>query len=85
MRSDESGVAEVLDEDPVDEGVLRQGLNHHHPLITQLQQDSFDIQYLKQNDLHHETYKLKTVRWNKTWMLEKTGRKLLTWSQLARI
>lgn len=44
--SDEPGVAQVLDEDPVDEGVLGQGLNHHHPLITQLGQDGSDLQRL---------------------------------------
>lgn len=45
--SDEPGVAEVLDEDFVDEGVLSQSLNQHHSLCSQLQQDFGDIQCLE--------------------------------------
>ncbi len=36
--------------DLVDEAVLSQGLNHHHPLSTQFQQDFWDIQRLKRTD-----------------------------------
>lgn len=46
----EPGVAEVLDENLVDEGVLSQGLNHQHSLSTQLQQVLWDIQRLKQTN-----------------------------------
>lgn len=47
LRSDEPGVAKVLDEDLVDEAVLRQSLNHHHPLATQIRQNLWDVQRLK--------------------------------------
>lgn len=48
LSSYESGVAQILDEDLVDEAVLSKGLNHHHPLSTQLPQDMWDMQSLKQ-------------------------------------
>lgn len=50
LSSDEPGVAEILDQDLVDEVVLSEGLNHHHPLSAQLQQDFWDVQCLKETD-----------------------------------
>lgn len=47
MGSYESGVAQIVDEDLVDEAVLSEGLDHHHPLGTELKQDVGDIQRLK--------------------------------------
>lgn len=44
----EPGVAQIVDEDLVDEAVLREGLDHHHPLSTELQQDVRDVQRLQQ-------------------------------------
>lgn len=46
--SDEPGIAEVLNQDFVDKRVLRQRLNHHHPLLTQHPQDFWDSKHLKQ-------------------------------------
>lgn len=37
-----------MDEDLVDEAVLSEGLDHHHPLGAELQQDVGDVQRLKQ-------------------------------------
>lgn len=42
------GVAQVLDENLVDEVVLRKRLDHHHPLRAQLVQDVGDVQGLKE-------------------------------------
>lgn len=47
MVSYESGVAQIVDEDLVDEAVLSEGLDHHHPLGAELQQDVGDVQRLK--------------------------------------
>lgn len=47
MGSYEPGVAQVVDQDLVDEAVLSEGLDHHHPLSTELQQDVGDVQRLK--------------------------------------
>lgn len=44
----ESGVAQIVDEDLVDEAVLSEGLDHHHPLSAELQQDVGDVQRLQQ-------------------------------------
>lgn len=44
----ESGVAQIVDEDLVDEAVLSEGLDHHHPLSPELQQALGDVQRLKQ-------------------------------------
>lgn len=46
--SNESGVAQIVDEDLVDEAVLSEGLDHHHPLSAELQQDVGDVQRLQQ-------------------------------------
>lgn len=43
LGSDQPGIAEILDEDLVDEGVLRQCLNHAGPLITKHLQILWDI------------------------------------------
>lgn len=43
----ESGVAQIVDQDLVDEAVLSEGLDHHHPLGAELQQDVGDVQRLK--------------------------------------
>lgn len=43
----ESGVAQIVDQDLVDEAVLSEGLDHHHPLGTELQQDFGDVQRLE--------------------------------------
>lgn len=45
----ESGVAQIVDEDLVDEAVLSEGLDHHHPLSAELQQDVRDVQRLQQD------------------------------------
>lgn len=37
-----------MDEDLVDEAVLSEGLDHHHPLSAELQQELGDVQRLKQ-------------------------------------
>lgn len=37
-----------MDEDLVDEAVLSECLDHHHPLGAELQQDVRDVQRLKQ-------------------------------------
>lgn len=37
-----------MDENLVDEAVLSKGLDHHHPLGAELQQDVGDVQRLKQ-------------------------------------
>lgn len=42
------GVAQVLDENLVDEIVLRKRLDHHHPLCAQLVQDVGDVQRLQE-------------------------------------
>lgn len=47
LCSYESGVAQIVDENLVDEAVLSKGLDHHHPLGTKLQQDVGDVQHLK--------------------------------------
>lgn len=52
MGSDEPGVAEELDEDMVDEDVLGDGLDHHHPLLTEHAQNRRDIQDLRHKGRH---------------------------------
>lgn len=53
---DEPGVAEVLDENFVDERVLRQRLNHQHPLVAQQPEDFWDGQHLKQSRILHNAH-----------------------------
>lgn len=55
MGSYESGVAQIVDEDLVDEAVLSEGLDHHHPLGAELQQDVGDVQRLKQCSVGEST------------------------------
>lgn len=72
LHSDQPGVAEVLDEDLVDEVVLRQRLDHHHPLGPQLPQDVWDVQGLKRTNnqicvWERETKKINTICGHITW------------------
>lgn len=65
LCSDQPGVAEVLHEDLVDEAVLGQSLNHYHPLTAQINQDFWDVQWLKQTDVKYErdsSVSIKTQR-----------------------
>lgn len=55
----EPGVAEILDENLVDEVVLSKRLDHHHSLSAQLVQDIRDIQRLKQTHKQTESFRYK--------------------------
>ena len=47
---DEPGVAQELDEHLVDEDVLRDGLHHHHPLLTEHAQNRRDVEHLNKRE-----------------------------------
>ena len=59
-RSDEPGILQELDEDLVDELVLRDGLDHEHPLLPEEPQHRGNLHRLRgdRKDMQAETGRL---------------------------